>query len=109
MRRRHTGEIVALSICADCKNGFLENIYYGKGRPLCRDCWHLTSGETKDNQDQDRVLQAMGGGEWVIPMLARTCKLTQSATEQALRDLVTAGKVERRGRAWARVNQEDRR
>jgi hypothetical protein len=104
-RRRPDGEVVAFAICADCKNGFMGKLYYGKFRQLCRDCWFLSTDaySKKDDEDQERVLRNMGGGEWVIPMLARSCKLTNAACEQALLNLATAGKVERRGRAWARV------
>ena len=103
-RRREDGEVVSFSICADCKNGFMAKLYYGRGRALCRDCWFLDKTDArKSNEEQELVLLSMGADEWVIPVLARTCKLTQAACEQALRNLATAGKVERRGRFWAKV------
>jgi len=101
------GEIVAVEICADCRNGWPKEdrkLGYGRGRALCRNCWALERN-AEINNDDDIVLKNMGDGGWMLSMLAKTCRLTQDRTEQSLRNLEKSGKVARKGKMWSRVTE----
>lgn len=104
-RQNDAGEILAFEVCSGCRNAWPKGagrLGYGQGKPLCRDCWSIRKIADQVTEDA-AVLSRMGDTEWFVPTLARQCRLTQAQTEQALRNLQLAGKVIRRGRAWARV------
>jgi hypothetical protein len=104
-RENDKGTIYAFEICSGCKNGFPKGegkLGHGQGKPLCRDCWEIRKVSDQVTEDA-AVLSRMGEGEWIVPTLAKQCRLTQAQTEQALRNLQHVGKVIRRGRAWVKV------